>query len=75
MVYYAALEESMWFLSAKFMGRGKAVLQAHVLYFNERWEENRRDIIFIFHTTFLPVVHNFYFPYNLVISEYLRGTT
>ncbi len=48
------------------------------LYFNERWEENRRHVIFIFRTTLLSVSiyasRNFYFLYNLVISVYLCGT-
>ncbi len=50
-----------------------------VLYLNERWEENRRHVIFIFRTTLLSVsiytACNFHFPYNLIISEYLRGTS
>ncbi len=49
-----------------------------VLYFNGRWEENKWHVIFTFCTTLLTVsiytARNFYFPYSLVISEYLRDT-
>ncbi len=71
------------------MGRGKAepviaqgnritVRHCRVLYFNERCEENTKHVIFAVGTTSLSVsiyvAHNFYFLYNLVISEYLCGT-